>query len=72
MNPPSQAVGRSEFGKDRNWQAGDAIAEIAARRGLLRIVERCDASNGPMKSLLRAFEVPRLVQALATGMLVAT
>lgn len=119
------------FSTDPAWRRrglaralGHAIAEIAARRGVVRIVARCDARNGPMKSLLQAFEAaieredgelsaswvpvprapvadfsfehfvctteeqtarrlfatlplgadyaPRLVEALATGMLVAT
>lgn len=119
------------FSTDPAWRRrglaralGHAIADIAARRGVGRIVASCDARNGPMTSLLRAFEAkieredgelsaswmptrhaqvadfgfehfvcpieeqtarrlfatlplaaayaPRLVQALATGMLVAT
>ena len=119
------------FSTDPAWRRrglaralGHAIADIAARRGVLRIVASCDARNGPVKALLRAFEAeiecddgelsaswvparrarvadfafehfvcpteeqtarrlfatlplaaahaPRLVQALATGMLVAT
>lgn len=33
-----------------------AIAEIAARRGVVRLVASCDARNGPVKSLLQGFE----------------
>ena len=119
------------FSTDPAWRRrglaralGEAIADIAAGRGVIRIVARCDARNGPMKSLLQTFEAaieredselsatwkparrahatdsafehfvctteeqtarrlfatlplgeayaPRLVQALATGLLVAT
>lgn len=35
---------------------GKAIAKIAARRDVVRIVARCDARNVPMKSLLQAFD----------------
>ena len=51
------------FSTDPAWRRrglaralGHAIAEIAVRRDVVRIAAHCDARNGPMTSLLRAFE----------------
>lgn len=59
----SEAIMEVAFSTDPAWRRrglaralGEAIADIAARRGVVRIVARCDARNGPMKSLLQAFE----------------
>ena len=50
------------FSTDPAWRRrglaralGEAIAEIATRRGVNSIVAHCDARNAPMKSLLQAF-----------------
>ena len=51
------------FSTDPAWRhqglaraLGESMSDIAARRGVARIVAHCDARNGPMKSLLQAFD----------------
>ena len=60
---PGETVMEVAFSTEPTWRRlglaralGEAIADLAARRGVVRIVARCDARNAPMKSLLQAFE----------------
>lgn len=63
FGPHGETMMEVAFSTDRVWRRrglaralGHAIAQIAARRGVVRIVANCDARNRPVKSLLRAFE----------------